>query len=186
MLRLACCLLVLSTLAEAGPDDPHRLAYDKMTLAKELAHSKRDLPRALTLAKEALPELSGDPIAVATYCGVLLDARTLPGIDQQLDDCIAHLYVLDPVGMESNSLGARVAALRGHRELAHQRLDVAKKAGLPDAEYTQLAAQIDGRSAPMPAPAPSHSIGKMIVAFAAGAVGTAALVLIGLRLSRKR
>jgi tetratricopeptide (TPR) repeat protein len=168
-------------------------AYDKMALASALAQTKRDLPRALALAKEALPKLSADPIALGMYCTVLLDTHTMPGIDHELDDCIVHLYVLDPSGMESNYLGAIVAALRGNRELAHNRLEVARTAGLPDAEYTALAADIDGRATPkqpltsLAADPPSrHSMGKMVLAFAAGSVGAAALVLIGARLLRRR
>lgn len=166
--------------------------YDKMALARSMTQTKRDLPRALVLAKEALPELSADPIWLGMYCAVLLDTRTLPGIDAQLNDCIKHLYVLDPEGMESNYLGAIVAAQHGNRDLAHQRLDAAKKAGLPDAEYTELAAEIDGRAKPTQLLAPaaaeppsSHSTRNML-ALAAGIVGIAALVLISVRLSRRR
>ena len=234
VLRVACCLFLLSGLAhaaptdadrrdaEAGPpsDEPHRqlcsrlarlgradeavaeceaalsLApgspYDKLALAYAITQTGRDLARGLALANEALPEVSGDPIAVGMYCGVLLDLRTRPGIDPQLDDCIKHLYVLDPGGAESNYLGALVAALRGHRDLAHHRLEVAKQAGLPDAEYTQLAAEIDGRApltqtlAPAATELPrSHGLARML-AVAAGIVGMAALVLAGVRLSRRR
>lgn len=166
-------------------------AHDKMALANALAQTKRDLPRAVTLAKEALPELSGDPIAVGMYCTVLLDARTLPRIEPQLDDCIKHLYVLDPEGMESNYLGAIVAAQRGNRELARKRLDAAKRAGLPDAEYTQLAAEIDGRATPKqshsPAaaesPPPDNIMRNVLVAIVAS---IAALILIGVLVSRRR
>jgi tetratricopeptide (TPR) repeat protein len=183
---LAECEIALS-LAPGSP-------YDKMALANALAQAKRDLPRALALAKEALPALSADPIALGMYCSVLLDARTLPDIDRQLDDCIGHLNILDPEGMESNYLGAVVATLRGHRDLAHKRLDMAKKAGLPDAAYTELATEIDAPAKPAqprpPAPAadppPRFSTGKMIAAFAAGSIGAAALVLIGARLLRRR
>lgn len=159
--------------------------YDKLALANAMTQAKRDLPRAVALAKEALPELAGDPVQLGMYCAVLLDARTLPGIDAQLDDCIKHLYVLDPVGMESNYLGAVVAALRGNRELAHHRLDVAKKAGLPDAAYTQLGAEIDGRPQPVtPAPAkPSTGMGKLL---ALGAVIVLALVALLVIVSRRR
>jgi tetratricopeptide (TPR) repeat protein len=168
--------------------------YDKMALANALAQSKRDLPRALALAKEALPALSADPVALGMYCSVLLDARALPDIDRQLDDCIGHLNILDPEGMESNYLGAIVAALRGHRDVAHKRLDAAKKAGLPEAAYTQLAAEIDSPAKPTPSLSPANpaesprglSVGKMIAAFAVGSIGAAALVLIGARLLRRR
>lgn len=175
--------------AVAECEKAHALAptspYDKMALATAIAQTKGDLHRALTLAKEALPELSGDPIAVGMYCSVLLDARTLPGIDAQLNECIAHLYVLDPEGMESNYLGAMVAALHKQRELAYKRLDVAKKAGLPDAEYAQLAAEIDGRATPTPTAAkPSRSTGKMF-ALGAGLVAIALLTVIGMRRRRR-
>lgn len=166
--------------------------YDKMALANALTGTERDLPRALALANEALPELSADPIAVGMYCAVLLDTRTLPGIDAQLDECILHLNVLDPDGIESNSLGAIVAGLRGHRELARKRLDMAKQAGLPDAAYTQLAAEIDNpatQARPLSPVAaerpPSHSMRNML-ALATGIVGMTALILIGVRLSRRR
>lgn len=176
------CEAALS-LAPASP-------YNKMALATAMTQAKQDLPRALVLAKEALPALSGDPTAVGMYCTVLLDARTLPGIDAQLNDCIAHLYVLDPEGMESNYLGALVAALHGQRDLARKRLDTAKRAGLPDAEYTQLAAEIDGPPTPTPivvAESPRKpSMVKMVTGFVAGAVGTAALILLGVRLWRRR
>lgn len=175
---------IARTLNSASP-------YNKMALAYAIAQTKRDLARALALANEAIPELSADPVALGIYCAVLIDARTLPGVDGQLNACIAHLYVLDPEGMESNYLGAIVAALHGQRELARQRLDVAKKAGLPDAEYAQLAAEIDGRGksqpvSPTSAAPPTHNTMSTVLAFAAGAIGTAVLLLIGVRLSRRR
>ena len=176
------------TAVSLAPGSP----YDKMALANALAQTKRDLPRALALAKEALPALSADPIAVGMYCTVLLDARTLPGIAAQLDDCIKHLFVLDPEGMESNYLGAVVATLRGQRDLARKRLDVAKRAGLPDAEYTQLAAELDGRATPTQSHSPaaadpprSHTT-RNVLAIVAAIVGIAALVLLGVRLSHRR
>ncbi len=184
MLRLTCCLLLLLVSTARG-EESHS-AYDKMTRANEIAQTGRDLRQAVALAKEALPEVSTDPRAVAMYCQVLIDARSLPGIDAQLGDCIAHLYVLDPEGMKANYLGAVVSALHGNRDLARRRLDAAKKAGLPDAAYTQLAAQLGGQPAVVDAPSSSRSMGKMIVAFGAGAVGTAALVLVGVWLSRRR
>ena len=171
--------------AGAAPSDVPRSPYEKMARASEMAEAKRDLPAAVALAKEALPEVAGDPVALGMYCTILLDARALPGIDQQLSDCIAHLYVLDPAGMKSNYLGAIVAALHGDSELARSRLDAAKRAGLPDAAYAQLMAQLNGVPAAA-APPPGRSTGKLIVAFGAGAVGTAALVLLGLRLLRRR
>jgi hypothetical protein len=216
VLRLVCCLLLVCTLAEAAPESDHRrmcreLAglgraeeavaecekalnvgpaspYDKMALAAAIAQTKRDLPRALALAKEALPELSADPMGLAMYCTVLLDTRTLPGVDYQLNECIARLYVLDPEGMESNYLGAVVATLRGHRDLAHKRLDVAKKAGLPDATYTQLAAEIDKPAQPVAPvatePPPRHTASMLVLL--AGIIMMVAVVLIGVRLSRRR
>lgn len=178
---IAACETALSL----APQSP----YDKMALANALAQAKRDLPRAVALAKEALPEVAADPIALGMYCTVLLDARALPGVDAQLNDCIAHLYVLDPAGMESNYLGAVVAALRGHRELAHKRLDAAKSAGLPDAEYTQLAAQIDGAPHASPPaavePLPSHRT-RNVIAIIASIIGIAAVTLLAVRLSHRR
>lgn len=173
------------TAQSLAPQSP----YNKMALANALAQSKRELPHALALAKEALPEVSADPIALGMYCTVLLDARTQPGIDAELDECIRNLFVVDPEGMESNYLGAVVAALRGRRDLARQRLDVAKRAGLPDAEYRQLAAEIDGRAtlpqSLSPEAPPSRNM-RYVLALAAGIMATAALVLLGVRFSRRR
>jgi len=116
-------------------------AYDKTGLAVALAQRSApgDLPRGLQLAHDSVEQLPADPLALETWCQLLLRSENLA----EFSGCSDRLLAADPGGVSALSLGALAAAARGELSVARQRLEQAKAAGLDDEPYRKLGALID-------------------------------------------